>query len=103
MSPHCSDEEKYGVVDRIVAEFVSKQAKGELIADRKIVDVNTVNGVRFTLEGGAWGLVRASSNTPNLVVVVESPDSHDDVVAIFRGIEAELGRYPEVGQFDQKI
>ena len=76
---------------------------GVVIAGRKIVDVNTVNGVRFTLEGGAWGLVRASSNTPNLVVVVESPDSHDDVKAIFQAIKAALSAYPEIGAFDQEI
>lgn len=103
MSPYCADEEKYGVVERIVAEFSQKQADDVAIAGRKIVDVNTVNGVRFTLEGGAWGLVRASSNTPNLVVVVESPDSHDDVKAIFQAIKAALSAYPEIGAFDQEI
>ena len=59
--------------------------------------------MRFSLEGGAWGLVRASSNTPNLVVVVESPESHDHVVAIFRDIEGVLAGYDEVGAFDQKL
>ena len=103
MSPACADEEKYGVVDRIVAEFQGLADAGTDIAGRKITDVNTVNGVRFTLDGGAWGLVRASSNTPNLVVVVESPTSNDDVVAIFRAIEAVLDTYPEVGAFDQKL
>jgi phosphomannomutase/phosphoglucomutase len=65
--------------------------------------VNTVNGVRFTLEGGAWGLVRASSNTPNLVIVVESPDSKDDVRAIFAAIKDELANHPEIGAFDQEL
>ena len=32
-------------------------------------------GIRFTLEDGSWGLIRASSNKPSLVVVVESPSS----------------------------
>lgn len=103
MSPACSDEEKYGVVERIVANFKAKAAEGALIAGRKIIDVNTVNGVRFTLDGGAWGLVRASSNTPNLVIVVESPDSADDVKAIFTAIKDELSRHPEIGQFDQEL
>ena len=103
MSPYCADEEKYGVIDRIVAQYEKRMADGEAIAGRKISSVNTVNGVRFSLEGGAWGLVRASSNTPNLVVVVESPNSSDDVVAIFRTIEATLAEYPEIGEFDQKL
>jgi phosphomannomutase/phosphoglucomutase len=103
MSPHCADEEKYGVVERIVAEFQTAQSEGESVAGRKISDLVTVNGVRFILEDGAWGLVRASSNTPNLVVVVESPNSDEDVVAIFREIEARLARHPEIGAFDQKL
>tara|TARA_R110000868_G_scaffold2384_5_gene17655 strand:- start:14323 stop:15843 length:1521 start_codon:yes stop_codon:yes gene_type:complete len=103
MSPACDDELKYGVVEKIIAEFIAKQANQTQIAGRKIVDINTVNGVRFTLEGGSWGLVRASSNTPNLVVVVESPTSHDDVVAIFREIQVCLAAHPEVGAFDQEV
>ncbi len=103
MSPACADEVKYDVVDRIVSAFEDRQKAGKLVAGRKIVSVNTVNGVRFTLEGGAWGLVRASSNTPNLVVVVESPNSADDVKAVFREIESELSNHSEVGGFDQKI
>lgn len=103
MSPACSDEEKYDVVERIVANFKAKAAEGAIIAGRKIIDVNTVNGVRFTLDGGAWGLVRASSNTPNLVIVVESPDSADDVKAIFAAIKDELSRHPEIGAFDQEL
>ena len=103
MSPACSDEVKYDVVGRIVADVQARSAAGAKIAGRAIQDVNTVNGVRFTLEGGAWGLMRASSNTPNLVVVVESPESGEDVVAIFREIEAIMAQYPEVGPFDQKL
>lgn len=103
MSPFCADEDKYGVIDRIVAEYQAKADAGEAIAGRKITDVNTVNGIRFSLEDGAWGLVRASSNTPNLVVVVESPNSADDVKAIFATIEATLAGYDEIGEFDQKI
>ena len=91
---------------RVVTGHLSvdaRQAEGTQIAGRKIIDVNTVNGVRFTLEGGAWGLVRASSNTPNLVIVVESPDSADDVKAIFLAIKDELSAHPEIGSFDQEL
>lgn len=103
MSPACADEVKYEVVEKVVAAFKAKAEAGDALAGRQIVDVNTVNGVRFTLDGGDWGLVRASSNTPNLVVVVESPSSADDVKAIFSEIKAELAKYPEIGAFDQEI
>jgi len=103
MSPYCADEEKYGVVERIVAEYETAHATGETIMDMKIRDVNTVNGVRLTLEDGTWGLVRASSNTPNLVVVVESPTSDANKTGMFREIEARLARYSEIGDYDQKI
>ena len=103
MSPACADEVKYDVVDKIVANFKARMEAGDKIAGRTISSVNTVNGIRFSLEGGAWGLVRASSNTPNLVVVVESPDSKADVKAIFGEIQAELKKHPEIGEFDQTL
>jgi len=103
MSPYCADEEKYGVIERIIAE-VQKDAANDLkILDQSIIDVNTVNGVRLTLDDGTWGLMRASSNTPNLVVVVESPTSEENMVGMFREIERRLAGYSEVGAFDQKI
>jgi len=103
MSPYCSDEEKYGVIDRIIAEVKSDAEAGLKILGQSIIDVNTVNGVRFTLEDGTWGLMRASSNTPNLVVVVESPASEDNMIGMFREIERRLAGYSEIGAFDQKI
>jgi phosphomannomutase/phosphoglucomutase len=103
MSPLCSDEEKYDVVDRIITNFETRMAGGELVAGRPIIELNTVNGVRFALEDGAWGLVRASSNSPNLVIVVESLTSEDDMRAIFEEIKSELGKHPEIGVFDQEL
>ena len=63
----------------------------------------TVNGVRVTLEDGTWGLVRASSNKPSLVVVVESPVSEAKMRAMFEDIDARLSKHPEVGEYDQRI
>ena len=103
MSPYCADEEKYGVIDRVIKEYQDLEASGGTIMGQKIRDVNTVNGVRLTLEDGTWGLVRASSNTPNLVVVVESPTSEENKVGMFREIEARLAKYEEIGEYDQKI
>lgn len=103
MSPYCSDEEKYGVVDRVIQEYKDAQSNGEKLLGQEIRDLITVNGVRVVLEDGTWGLVRASSNTPNLVVVVESPTSEDNKNAMFREIEARLAKYSEIGEYDQKI
>jgi phosphomannomutase/phosphoglucomutase len=65
--------------------------------------VVTVNGVRFTLEDGSWGLIRASSNKPSLVVVVESPVSEARMHDVFEEINRTLAAFPEVGEYDQKI
>ena len=103
MSPFCADETKYGVVERVVAEYQALYESGETIMGQKIKALITVNGVRIVLADGTWGLVRASSNTPNLVVVVESPTSEDNKNGMFREIEARLAKYPEIGEYDQKI
>ena len=103
MSPYCADEEKYGVIERIIAEVQADADAGMKVLDQDIIDVNTVNGVRLTLKDGTWGLMRASSNTPNLVIVVESPTSKENMVGMFREIERRLAGYSEVGAFDQKI
>jgi phosphomannomutase / phosphoglucomutase len=103
MSPHCDDEVKYQVVDRIVDHFEKVAANGGMLAGQKIRELITVNGVRIVLEDGTWGLVRASSNKPELVVVVESPTSEENMRAIFAEIDKELSRQPEVGAYNQKI
>src|SRR4029078_3458517 len=103
MSPHCDDEKKYGVVDRIVEHYKTCAANGASVAGQKIRDLVTVNGVRVTLEDGTWGLVRASSNKPELGIVVESPVSEANMRAIFADIDARLGKFSEVGEYNQKI
>ena len=103
MSPHCDDEKKYGVVADVVKQFETIAKEGGTVAGQKIRDLVTVNGVRVTLEDGTWGLVRASSNKPELVIVVESPVSEENKISIFRDIEARLAKFPEVGEYNQKI
>ena len=64
----------------------------------------TVNGVRVTLEDGSWVLVRASSNKPEIVVVVESMRSQDDMRALFREeVKPRLAKRPQVGKYNQEI
>ncbi|MEP2027536.1 MAG: phosphomannomutase/phosphoglucomutase [Paracoccaceae bacterium] len=103
MSPYCSDTEKYDTLDRLVGKLVAMEKAGEKIAGRSIKDVVTVNGARVILENGAWGLVRASSNTPNLVVVCESPESDAEMRAVFADIDAVIRTEPSVGDYDQTI
>jgi phosphomannomutase/phosphoglucomutase len=103
MSPHCDDEIKYQVVDRVVKRFQDMQAKGEMVAGQKIRDLVTVNGVRVTAEDGTWGLVRASSNKPELVVVVESPVAEQRMRDMFKAVDAVMRENPEVGAYNQTI
>ena len=99
MSPHCPDDRKYEVLDRIIADIAARDSFG----GKPITDILTVNGARVELSGGGWGLVRASSNTPNLVVVVESPESRSAMKAIFDDLDAIIRRQPEVGAYDQAL
>ena len=103
MSPHCADETKYGVADAVVKHFEALQKKGDKVAGQKIRDLVTVNGVRVTVEDGSWGLVRASSNKPELVVVVESPVSEQRMRDMFEAMDSVLRTHPEVGAYNQKI
>lgn len=104
MSPFCPDDKKYGVVDSAIAYYQKLKESGATILGQKITELVTVNGVRFTLEDGTWGLIRASSNKPSLVIVVESPVSEDRMFDMFEDIDRMLAtNYPEVGEYDQKI
>jgi phosphomannomutase/phosphoglucomutase len=104
MSPHAADEVKYQVVQRIVEEYEALGKAGGSILGRRIKEVITVNGVRVALEDGSWVLVRASSNKPEMVVVVESTRSEDDMRALFREeVKPRLARHPEVGAYNQEI
>jgi phosphomannomutase/phosphoglucomutase len=103
MAPKCADDIKYDVVSRVTAQFEAAKAQGALIAGQTISHLVTVNGVRVTLADGTWGLVRASSNKPSLVVVCESPESEAQMRAMFAHIDSVLGQFSEVGEYDQKI
>jgi len=103
MSPHCADEVKYGAVDAVVRHFEATRQKGEAVAGQPIRDLVTVNGVRVTVQDGTWGLVRASSNKPELVVVVESPVSDARMRDMFKAVDTVLRTHREVGAYNQTI
>jgi phosphomannomutase/phosphoglucomutase len=80
----CPDDKKYGVVDKLTAE---------LKADfDKVIDIN---GARVVFEDG-WGLVRASSNLPILVLRFEAKTEErlHEIKKLFRGY---MDKYPEIG------
>ena len=103
MSPHCADEVKYDVVERVVRRFGSMKEKGESAGGQPITDLVTVNGVRVVTADGTWGLVRASSNKPELVVVVESPVSEARMREMFSVMDGVLRENSEVGAYNQTI
>lgn len=80
-----TDEDKYNIVDELVAEFKKEGYK-----------VNDINGARVYIDDG-WGLVRASSNTPTLVLRFESKTQEglDKIQAIFK---EKLGKFDKVSK-----
>ena len=103
MAPFCSDEEKYAVVDEMVDEFQRIKKQKIKIDNQEIKEIITVNGVRFSFDDGSWGLIRASSNKPSLVVVTESPTSDLRKLNIFKFIDETLKKTGKIGEYDQKI
>jgi len=79
----CADEVKYDVVKRLTTEL-----------KRDFDRVVDINGARVIFEDG-WGLVRASSNLPELVLRFEArtPQRLAEIKKTFRSY---LGKYPEV-------
>ena len=103
MGPFCKDEEKYRVIDDITSKIKHLKEKNTKIEGQEIINILTVNGIRFTLKDGSWGLVRASSNKPSLVIVTESPTSDKIKKEIFIFIDELLKETGKVGEYDQKI
>ena len=103
MGPFCKDEEKYAVIEEITKKILNFKETGQKIDDEVINKVLTVNGIRFSLSDGSWGLIRASSNKPSLVIVTESPTSDKRKEKIFNFIDNLLQDTGKIGEYDQKI
>ena len=103
MAPFCKDEEKYKVVKDLINQINEIKSKNTQIDNQSIKEVLTVNGIRFTFADNSWGLIRASSNRPSLVIVTESPTSNDRKKKIFEFIDGLLKKTGKVGEYDQKI
>ena len=103
MAPFCKDEEKYQVVEGLIKQVEEIKNNKTEIDNQVIKDVLTVNGVRFSFDDGSWGLIRASSNKPSLVIVTESPTSDERKKKIFNFIDDLLQKTGKIGEYDQKI
>ena len=103
MAPFCKDEEKYKVVEQLIKQIKDLKIKKIKIDGLNIEKILTVNGIRFSLSDGSWGLIRASSNKPSLVVVTESPVSDKRKKKIFEFIDDLLIKTGKIGEYDQKI
>ena len=103
MAPFCKDEEKYQVVEKLLKQVEEVKNNKNKIDGQEITEVLTVNGIRFSFEDGSWGLIRASSNKPSLVVVAESPTSDSRKKKIFDFIDDLLQKTGKIGEYDQKI
>ena len=103
MAPFCKDEEKYLVVEELVEQFQELKKNKTEIDGQIITEILTVNGVRFSFVDGSWGLIRASSNKPSLVIVTESPTSDERKRKIFNFIDDLLQKTGKIGEYDQKI
>jgi phosphomannomutase/phosphoglucomutase len=103
MAPFCKDEEKYQIVEDLVNQVTEIKKNKIKIDDQEITEVLTINGIRFSFEDGSWGLIRASSNKPSLVVVTESPTSDTRKKKIFDFIDDLLQKTGKIGDYDQKI
>jgi phosphomannomutase/phosphoglucomutase len=103
MAPYCKDNEKYKVVEEIIIQIKKIKEEKTKIDNQVIKEILTVNGIRFSFEDGSWGLIRASSNKPSLVIVTESPTSNERKIKIFKFIDEMLQQTKKIGDYDQKI
>ena len=103
MAPYCKDEEKYEVINDLVSKIKKIKDEKIKIDNQEIEEILTINGIRFSFEDGSWGLIRASSNKPSLVVVIESPTSDERKIKIFQFIDKLIQETGKVGNYDQKM
>jgi phosphomannomutase/phosphoglucomutase len=99
----CPDDAKYRVVDGVTQQYEADFRAQAPIGGLRIKEIIKVNGVRFVLEDDSWGLVRASSNKPSLVVVAEARSAHEQLYDIVDHVKARLASTGEVGEYDQEL
>lgn len=81
----CADEVKYQLVEKLTQEFKDEG-----------YDVIDINGARVKFKDG-WGLVRASSNLPVLVLRFEA-QTKEELQKIMDLFKKKFSKYPEIGK-----
>ncbi len=81
--PHCPDDRKGLVVQRIIAHFSAQYP------------VNTLDGARVDFGDGAWAGIRQSNTSPCLSVCIEA-QSPEKLRAVEEVVLKHLQTYPEV-------
>lgn len=103
MQPHVGDTVKYDIVARLQAQYEQEHKQGNTLAGVAIDRLITINGIRVQFADDSWCLVRASSNTPTLVVLGESFTTRKRLYEMMDEVFARLKTFSEVGQFDQQM
>jgi phosphomannomutase/phosphoglucomutase len=103
MQPHVDDTVKYDVVAKLREQYEQEYEQGHTLAGVAIDRLMTINGIRVQFTDDSWCLVRASSNTPTLVVLGESFTTRKRLYEMMDEVFARLKSFPQVGQFDQMM
>jgi phosphomannomutase/phosphoglucomutase len=101
MQPHTDDRVKYDVVAKLQAQYEDDFKQGHKLAGVTIDQLITINGIRVQFVDDSWFLVRASSNTPTLVILGESFATRKRLYQMMGEVFDRLKGFPEVGEFDQ--
>ena len=83
---YCRDDLKYEVADKITAQL-------KVMYPGKVCDIS---GARVEFENG-WGLARASSNMPEIVLIFEGT-TYDEMLKIRKVFKDVLSQYPEISE-----
>lgn len=99
--PKVPEERKYAIVEEIEEKIEAALEENPELFGAPVTEVVTINGVRLHFGDGSWLLVRASSNTPNLVILAESFDSDGGrLEEIDRAIRSLIADIDDVGPFE---
>ena len=103
--PRLVEEPPVQVVEPAAEERVEVEASAVAAPDpeSELPDGQTEIRGRFVFEDGSWGLLRASSNQPCLVIVAESRKSDQHMRAIVEEIQARLEKTGRIGKYDQQL
>ena len=88
---NCDDLVKYGIVEKIVEEL--KTAYPGKVTD--------IDGARVSFDDG-WGLIRASSNLPELVIIFEAK-TKSRLMEIRSILKSVTDKYPEVSEWENDL